>query len=54
MQRRKIILRESISQRKEQKCFRGVPIGDAELGEDEEVIEVVAHGIQLSEDEKEF
>ena len=40
--------------RKEQKFFRGVPIGDAELGEDEEVIEVVAHGIQLSDDEKEF
>ena len=40
--------------RKEQKFFRGVPIGDSELGEDEEVIEVVSHGIQLSDDEKEF
>ena len=35
--------------------YRGIPIGDAELGEDEEQnVEVVAHGVELNNDEKEF
>ena len=41
--------------RKEKPSFRGIPIGDSELGvieEDED--DIVAHGVDLNEDEKEF
>ena len=40
--------------RKEESEVRGIPISDEKLGEDEEEAEVLAYGVELSEDEQAF
>jgi len=40
--------------RKEEGSVNGVPVGDEELGEDDETVEVLAYGVDLTENEKEY
>ena len=40
--------------RKEEGRFRGIPIGDVELGDDKDDVVCLAYGVELNEEEKEY